>query len=264
MSISWPILIILIAFLIIVFIILRNFPALAVLDVNNIPEEKEEMVKEKIIKARIKRKFSFFDKFFKIILDYFNKAANSLWLKLDDFKERKKKIKEEKSLENLSPSEKNKHLFFKAKNSIFQENWIEAEKFLIELISIDDRSFKAFFLLGDVYFQEEKWQEAKQTLLYALKLAELQEDSIDFNDLSNLKYSLALVNKELNDIGAAIKSVDSLLEMAPNNPRYLDLMLDLCIINKDKISALNFLDKIKEVNPDNNNISDWQEEIDKI
>lgn len=257
----WPIILISISLLVIIFIVIRHFPALAVLDADNIPEEKEQQIKEKIIKNRMARKFSFLNKFFGTIADWFNKLSNVFWSKLNDLQKIQKKQQEDRSLLGASLEEKNKILFSQADEFIKQENFEEAEKKLIEIISLDDKNFLAFLELGEVYHSEGKWQEAKQTLLYAGKLAEIFPQKVTGSEVANLNYSLALINKELNDLDGAIDNLYKSLDIDQNNPRYLDLMLDLCIIKKDKGLALRFLDKIKEVNPDNNNISKWEEEV---
>lgn len=257
----WPILILSVALLIIIFIIFRHFPALAVLDVDNMAEEKERLIKEKIIRDRMKRKFSFLDKFFNNLLNLFNRLSNVFWSKLSSLQEGQKKKKEDKVLSEKSQVEQIDFLFKLADDFIKKENWSEAEKKLIEIITIDNNNFLAFLELGEVYHSEGKLQEAKQTLLYAVKLSENFSENINQSDVNNLNYSLALINRELNDIEGAILSLQKSLEVDANNPRYLDLMLDLCIIKKDKNSALYFLNKIKEVNPENNNIKEWEEQL---
>ncbi|HOZ53129.1 MAG TPA: hypothetical protein PK142_00435 [bacterium] len=260
----WPLLTISIAFLIIIFIVLRHFPALAILDVENIPEEKEQQTKEKIIRQRMKRKISFLEKFFNNISIFFNNIFGRLSEKLKVLQEEKKQKKEEIILSEVSLEDKIKILFSQAEDFIKKEEWDEAEKKIIEIISVDDKNFLAFWRLGEVYHSEDKYQEAKQTLLYALKLGEVFVDSVSSNDIANLNYSLALINQELADIESAVFHLEKSLELDPNNPRYLDLMLNLCIIKKDKFRAEDFLNRIREVNPENNNISNWQEQINNL
>ncbi len=257
----WILLIISSIFLVILFIVIRHFPELAILDAENIPEEKESLVKEKLIKQRIKRKFAFLDNFFNKILVLFNKISDNFWNKLSDLEKKQKEKKEEKSLSEVSTEDKIKILFSQAEDFIKQENWIEAEKKLIELISLDDKNFLAFLELGEVYHSEQKWQEAKQTLLYANKLGELNTAKVSFSDMANLNYSLALINKELKDLDSAYENIKKSLDLDQKNPRYLDFMLNLCIIKRNKLLSIEYLNKIKEVNPDNNNISNWEEDI---
>lgn len=257
----WPLIIILLALLIILFIILRRFPALAVLDVDNIPEEKEQQIKEKIIKDRMRRKFSRFNKFFGFLGDFFNKISKYIWDSLENFKKKQEEKIESGNLVGMVKEDKIKILFSQVKDFIKDENLKEAEQKLIEIISMDDKNLLAFSELGELYHLQGKLQEAKQTLLYALKLAEIADSK---NDQTEINYNLSLISKDLNDIDGAMLCLFKSLEKDQNNPRYLDLMLDLCIIKKDKNLALEYLERIKEVNPENQNIAKWQDDIDKI
>ncbi len=257
----WPLVIIFFFLLVVLFVIIRRFPALAVLDVDNIPEEKEQQIKEKIIKDRMRRKFSNLNKFFSFIADFFIKISKIIGDKLNDFKERQENKIKTGSLANISKEEKIKLLFSQAKEMIKNEENLEAEQKLIEIISLDDKNLLAFSELGELYHLQGKLQEAKQTLLYALKLADMSGLK---NEQAEINYNLSLIAKDLNDIDGSILSLLKALEKDQNNPRYLDLMLDLCIIKKDKSLALEYLQRIKEVNPENQNIVEWEEEINKI
>lgn len=257
----WPLIIILISLLIILFIIVRRFPALAVLDVENIPEEKEQQIKEKIIKDRMRRKFSYLNNFFSFLGNFFIKFSKFIGESLESFKKKQESKIKTGSLANVSQEEKIRLLFSQVKEMIKNEESKEAEQKLIEIISLDDKNLLAFSELGYLYHNQGKLQEAKQTLLYALKLADIANFR---NEQAGINYNLALIAKDLNDIDGAVLSLLKALEKDQNNPRYLDLMLDLCIIKKDKNLALEYLERIKEVNPDNQNISSWEESINEI
>jgi tetratricopeptide (TPR) repeat protein len=257
----WPLVVIMISLLIIIFIIFKKFPALAVLDVENIPEEKEQQIKERIIKSRIQRKFSRLNVFFTTINSFFVSLYEKLWNKIDSFKKKQEKIINKESMAEVGKDDQVKILFSQAEALIKEEKISDAEQKLIEIIGIDDKNLMAFHELGELYHEGGKLQEAKQTLLYALKLAEIENVK---TEQANINYSLALVAKEFNDIDGAILHVLKALDKDANSPRYLDLMLDLCIIKKDRSLAEDYLRKIKEVNPDNKNIIEWEKEIDNL
>ena len=77
-------------------------------------------------------------------------------------------------------------------------------------------------------------------------------------------FSLAWVEKEIGDIDAALENIREALELEGNSPRFLDLILDLSIMKKDKELASVYLEKLASVNPENNKISDWQEKINSL
>lgn len=256
----WPLIIISLALVVLMFIIVRHFPALAVLDVDNIPEEKERRTKEKIIQDRIRRKFSFFDKVFKSINTFFAKIFEKWEKKLKALQSEKKQKKEESNLEELSVQDRIKILLNQAKDLSRQESWDEAEKKLIEVIKLDDKNFLAFWDLGQVYHDQNKYQEAKQTLLYTLKIAEGRTSG----EIANINHSLTLISQSLGELDQAQLYLEESLRLDAKNPRYLDLMLDLCIMRKDKLGADKFLNQIKEANPDNNNIPEWEKQIEAL
>ncbi len=260
----WPLIIISLALIVAIIITLRHFPALAVLDVDNIPEEKERQTKEKIIQERIKRKFKFFDKIFKKINDFFSRIFQAWEKKLKDLKAERRHKKEELSLEDINLEDRIKILLNQAKVLAKQESWDEAEKKLIEVIKLDDKNFLAFWDLGEVYHSQDKYQEAKQTLLYTLKLTKTEPEPRSNNEVANINHSLCLINQSLGDLDQAKLHLEESLSLDAKNPRYLDLMLNLCIMKKDKLEAGRILDRIIEVNPDNNNISDWKKQIEAL
>ena len=250
---------------VILMILFKKFPVLAILDVSNLPGDKEAKFKDKIIKQKMERDFSKIGgSIARVFLFVRHRFANFL----NSTKNQLKKIKlNYKTNAHLPWSEKIKRikeLFLETENYLKKENFIEAEEKLVEIISLDDKSLKAFLKLADLYDLQKKFTEACQTYEYALKLAHKHQDdeSIMGNtNLSEIYWSLSLVMKELGDFDAAKQHVQEALDLEPNNPRYLDLILDLSIIKKDKEAALYFLEKLAEVNPENNKLADLSDKI---
>ena len=87
----------------------------------------------------------------------------------------------------------------------------------------------------------------------------------DFNvERSHIFSRLAEVAKDSENKEEAIDNISRALVIEPNNPRYLDMMLEISIINKDKIKALDAYNKLIEVNPDNQKLAGFKEEIEKL
>ena len=253
---------------IILAILFKKFPVLAILDVNNLPGDRETKFKDKIIKQRVERDLSKWGgSIAKVFLFVHKRFANFL----DSTKNQLKKIKlNYKNSANISWSEKMKRtreLFVEVESYLKKENFSEAEERLVEIISLDDKNLKAFLKLADLYDLQKKWAEAKQTYEYALKLARKHKNDElimgDFN-LSEIYWSLSWVFKELGEMEDAKQNIQEALDLEPNNPRYLDLILDLSIMKKDKESALYYLEKLAEVNPENNKLNELSERIEAI
>ncbi|MCX6797992.1 MAG: hypothetical protein NTX66_02125 [Candidatus Falkowbacteria bacterium] len=255
------IILIIICLLVILTIVIKKFPALAILDVNNIPGQKETRFKENIMKARLERDLARWGNIFMKIKNLVGRRLGffkSLHIKLKTLADHYKKSKK------LSLSERQERvriLLTEADEDTKNENLNSAETKLIEIIRLDNQNLKAFRDLGDVYYLAKKYHEAKQTLEYALKLAaNLKEDKAK----PEINFVLAEINQDLGDLEASLNYIREALEFEANNPRYLDLLLELSIIKKDKNSAVATLAKLEEVNPENNKLEEWQNRINSL
>ena len=103
--------------------------------------------------------------------------------------------------------------------------------------------------------------EAKQTFEHILKL---MEDSEDLTEIAEIHFNLSLVNQALNNLDEALGNIKRALGIEPNNPRYLDTRLEISIINKDKILALNTYDKLKKAISEIKKLKDFKKQIDEL
>lgn len=130
---------------------------------------------------------------------------------------------------------------------------------------MDSRNIKAFEALGEIYNSRQDFSEAKQTLEHTLKLKEKLANN-QTEELAKLQagltcFTLGAVCQSLKDYGQALEYFKKALHYEPNNPRYLDRTIELCIIKEDKSAALDFFKKLKETNPENNKLGDFKERI---
>ena len=256
-----------ICLIVVLAIILKKFPALAILDINNIPGEKEAKFKEQIIRQKVERDLAHWGSFFARIWLFTSRNVSGF---LKNSQEQLKKIKlNYKSMAKIPFVEKQKmikDLFISYADSL-KENINEAEEKLVEIISLDQKNLTAFFKLASLYDEQKKWSEARQTYEYALKLARQHKDDETIMaelTLQEIYFSLAWVERESGDLEAALENIREALDLEPNSPRYLDLILDLSIMKKDKELALISLEKLAAVNPENQKIEEWRNTIDKL
>ncbi len=257
-----------ICLLIILAIILKKFPALAILDINNMPGEKEAKFKDQIIKQKVERDLARVGGRVARVWLFVSKRVSGF---LQSSQSQLKKIKNSyKSAIKISQVEKQKRikdLFVAYTDSLKKESYNEAEEKLVEIISLDQKNISAFFKLGSLYDEQKKWSEARQTYQYALKLAKQFSGDIDLMaelTIQEIFFSLAWVEREAGDLEAALENIREALELEQNSPRFLDLILDLSIMKKDKESALLYLEKLALVNPENNKLSDFQEKVENL
>ncbi|MCU0680515.1 MAG: tetratricopeptide repeat protein [Planctomycetes bacterium] len=257
MLIVW--LLIIISFIIIVLIFIKRLPALAVLDVENMPQEKEVRFKEKMIKEKLQRDLLKWQKYWQKVVDffeaYFRDPLKKFYENLHDLK----RLYELKKHSNpLLKQEKIEDLIEEAEELAKDDSLEAAEKRLIEVITLDDKNAEAFFELGDIYCKDKRYTEAKETLLHALRLATKQEKKELIPEIYIL---LAEVHQIIGEMDKAIEALQGALSLEPNNPRYLDAMLTLAFIQEDKILALKAYDKLKEANPENQKLDELKDKI---
>ena len=267
---------------IIIVIVVRKFAVLANLDVDTIPAEREARVKEQIIGNRLKRTyFKYFHRVGRIFTPVGQSAVKgSKWIykKLVEFKN---SYDQEESKEQGGESVVAK-LKIDADELIKKELFDEAESKLIEIIGIDSKNVPAFKDLGKLYYDRKDYHEGRETLEHVIKLLEQDYDELKIaveneeneeniaklekmkTQMSEIYFDLSLINKETESLDAAIKVINKALRLTPNNPRYLDIKLEISIMNKDKINALEAYNNLVEVNPDNTKLAEWKEQVEEL
>ncbi|MBN1326258.1 tetratricopeptide repeat protein [Candidatus Falkowbacteria bacterium] len=259
----------------IIFIVIKKMSHIAVIDVATIPEEKEKKVQEQIIAKRAKEKatkyFVFIKKIVKPVIIGIQKGFSLLFDKLKNLEDKYKIKKEPVTREEIiSLEQKIKKLIEDAEEYIKQEEYGEAEKKYIEAISLDDSNTEAFKGLGNVYMFKKDYEQAEETYKYILKLdqkdekIEKEEGAEQDKKAAIHYYDLGLVRKEMGKIKQAKEDLIKALRLEPNNPKYLDFLIELCIILGDKDDAKMYIAKLKEVNPDNSKIEEYKAKVKDI
>lgn len=259
------------------------------MDLANLPQEKERMVKQRLVANRLKRSFgrSFL---------WLRKITRPIFIKIGEwFKEYYKKLlsARENLMRETAKTEDNiseiDEFFLAAEEAKKKEDYGEAEKMYIRAVSLDSKNISTFKMLGQLYLEMGKLFEAKETLKHVLKLTEedaevyakLAEVAKKDNELDSAQeyyrqslqlnsangqnhFSLAEVYEELNNPKEAAKCLKEALKIEPKNPKYLDAMFSISIINKDKAEALDAYKALKEINPENGKLGEMKKQIDEL
>ena len=112
-----------------------------------------------------------------------------------------------------------------------------------------------FTSLAGIAHERGNLKQAEDEYLKSISLAE--DNYLNF-------LSLAEVYLELDDKQKSLAVAKRALLLAPNNPKVLDFLIELSIIMRDKELAEQYLVKLREVNPDNQNISKFADNIEKL
>lgn len=253
------------AVIVILAVIIKKFPALAILDAGNIPGEKEAKFKERIIKARVERDLARWSGFLgRIWLAISRRLGASLKSRQANLKKIKTSYRVNIKMPWLEKQKKIEGLLSAAAEFLKKEDTPAAEEKLLEIISLDQKNLSAFFQLGELYVSQKKWSEASQTFSYALRLARRHYgDKVETGEITpqRIYFAQAEVEKEAGNLDAALENIREALELEPNSPRYLDLILCLSIMRKDKTLARESWEKLAAVNPENQKLEKWKEKI---
>ena len=252
-----PLILICVSLFIIIVIIVRKFPALANLDVENMPAEKEARFKEQIITGRMEKSLAKWKvrlgRFFGFIAGGIGTLFRFIHKKLQ---EAKKKYSSHPAA--LPPEDKEtmiKELLQKNAGLDDRENFEEKEANLIKIIELEPRNSEIFIVLGNLYAANKKYEEGKQAFAHVLKLLGDEES----DKQAEVYYDLAEIYRDTAEAENSLETIKMAVKLAPNNPRYLDALLEISIMNKDKISAQDALEKLSVVNPENGKLAEFKE-----
>jgi Flp pilus assembly protein TadD len=172
----------------------------------------------------------------------------------------------------------------------FKEGDLEtAEKRFISIIRMDAKNVDAYEMLGRVYLEQKHLEEAKQTFEFLLQLkpdsydgyiylATIAEEerqlsvAVEYyqqavllaDDKPDIYMRLASILTELDQYDTARIAMREAVEIQPNNPRYLDTLIELDVVCGEREDAYRHLDALRMVNPDNKKIPLLKEKIDSM
>ncbi len=270
-----------ICLMIMVGIVISKFPKIRLLDVNTVPEEKHDKVRQRLLYDRMKRSTEKSQKalqkgvspLFKKMSDFFSKLFKKIYAL-----ERKYQLEsrgKSAKLKGESLTQKTATMLQEAEQQVKDENYGEAEKKYIELISLDPACIKAYKGLADVYSEQKDYKQALQTAGFVLKLEKKNSKAVEKKDehgrtytalsnaheLADAHIDLGFVYQMMEKNEQALEHYNSAYELEPNNPRNLDQLLQICIIMKDKNKAMEVWQRLRQVNPENQKLKEYEEKI---
>ncbi|MBI2037748.1 MAG: tetratricopeptide repeat protein [Candidatus Magasanikbacteria bacterium] len=285
---------------VVVFVVIHKFPQLANLDIKNLQEEKIYRKKKEIINKRIEENTSLLKK---KIMKIFGPLRKALWGKLQlQFRiyvgkiERmlhheqalKTKLKNE-ALPVENQEEKLSQLIIEGEQHLNEGNYDQAEERFITAIKNDPKSTSAYRGLGDTYLAKNSVEEARQTYQFLIKmepdddnvlvkLAEIAESQGDLEEAIEYYQRAVLVNDSFSPrfyhlselllkVGqpqVAKESILQAVELEPQNPKYLDFLIEIAIICGDKPLAIKAYGDLRLVNPENQKLHNLKDRIYKI
>lgn len=243
----------------IVFLLSRKWTQLRLLDVQSLPDSETKKKKQELIKQRIERAgLKYAKKAQKDVIKplgsglqtLIRTVAGKLTAAERRYQQKKNKVATQEGDLRVIDS-----MLDEAQKFMDEEIWDLAEKKLIAVISLDARNKDAYELLGRVYLFNKDYKSAKETFEFLNKLSPRDASVIA---------SLGQVAQKLGSKEEAVEYFRKAVDISPKNPKYLDLYLDSIIEIGDVHEAMTTLDKLREVNPENKKIEDYEEKIEQV
>ena len=270
------------------FIIFKKIPEVSSLDVTSMRADKQNRARMKILEAKLSRS----GKNLRLGL---GKLTNPLFGlvggRLKKFKEAvaswEEKYRQKPKKDKVHPKTLDE-LFAEIDELTAKEDLAGAEKKAIEVIARNKKNVLAYEALGNIYFASQSWDQAEEVYKYLIKLSLLGDkrktrtaDLIKSQKLEDLETSflgvievdpkIAIYYYRLGEVFASNerwdKALDSFLKSAtvePNNPKYLDKIIELAIKVGDSGLAKKTYRHLKKINPENSKVEEYREALEKI
>jgi len=268
-------------------IVWRHLPELKVLDISEIPREKQDKNKISILEARFLRQKKITDKKISRIAAPVKGYLGSLGSKIrENIAVLEKKYKRQGEVEEVRTKSINE-LFAEAKAGIASGEYAQAERSLIEIISRDKKNSMAYELLFDIYRLSKSYGQAEEIARYLIKMKSLEyrkhknvvplkkekmEDTeVEVLETLDVDDNLARYYNDLAGIYELLDKKDKALDaylkanaILPNNPKFLDKVIDLAISVEDRGLAKKTYNRLKEINPENAKLEQFREALEKL
>ena len=257
---------------IIIILLVRKFPKLVVLDVSTLQEEKDSKIKGDIIERRFIRVFDnykvkiskFFYPFLKRVSIFLKSLHNKLYRSYREIEKKEIEISNDRRPEKKKKQEVLvRESLEQGKELIVKGEFDRAEDLFIDILKIDKKNINAYEGLIEIYDLKKEPEMVKETLVYILKLVNKlpEKDRIRLEitneRIANLNFKLGEILKISEKNEEALEYLKEAVTLSPNKPKYLDMLIEVCIILKKVRLARETLFKLRQVNPDNNKIDEF-------
>ena len=254
-----PIILLLIGFTSLVILLASKVSRLRVISVESIPKERVRKVKEQIILQKMQRvgkeRFRGISHVGHVMGHAVTRTGRRTVQKLYSIEQYYQKLKRSSSEgHHAYDQETIKRLVREAEDLVQKEETIPAEKIYIDIISHNPKSVDAYEGLGNLYLSNDQYEQCRETLQFALRISP--------NDASIL-VSLAELEMKLDNAKAAVGHLRKAIQKRAKNPKYLDFYIEASLKAGSLKDAQEGIRMLKEVNPENQKIQEFEERFSK-
>ncbi len=265
-----PQIIIAVSLVTIAVIIVKKFPALASLNVTTIPEEKENQVRNRILLERLQRKgteaLKRADTFTKPLREKTAGIMKQWYQRMLQLEQ--EVVQKKQPLKSFEIKQEVTVALEKAEELLDEEKYQEAEEAYIEIISLDANNYDAYEGLVEVYIENRDYKKARETARYLIKLISKKRGKEytreEKGKLAVIYYDLGRIYELEHKQQSAMTNYQKAIEFQPNNPKFLDSLLKISIILRNKDLAWKTFNALEEADPENKKLAEIRQEIEKI
>lgn len=256
--IDWVILgIIALGVITLVLLIGRKWKQLKLLDLEAMPKAAMRLRKYKMMEERLERKTKGALNEAKKVFKPGGAGRGRIQKMVEKLQEMERKYRHvEKAPKTQEQKEmmrtKIVQLMEKGTQAVKDQEYGEAEAVYVDVIRLDQKNVEAYQALGEVYWKKKDYDHAFETLEFAKKLDPKND---------RLYYTLGQIHESRDDKEAALQNYKESVECAPKSPRNLTALIEFSLSVGEKLVARQALHQLKEANPDNNRIEEFEKQL---
>lgn len=232
----------------IVWVVVRKVPQLASLNVEEAPGERVRNLKKKIVAAKALRRLQALQR---RVLS--REHSGRVWKRAGSLLANLKKLQEK--YQSTTSGNKVQLLLDKGFQALADDPEAAEQNFLA-VVTEEPHNLQAYEGLAQIYLTKRAFKEAQEVAQFLMKL----------NPSASGRYlfALAVAFREAQELKPALKYGTQALSFEPANPKYLDFLIELAILEGHKREANKYLGKLKEVNQENGKIDDFEKRINAL
>ncbi|NCU44235.1 hypothetical protein EOM71_00970 [Candidatus Falkowbacteria bacterium] len=274
MLLFWlSIILVIVALVVLFFVFFHKMPVLANIDIANLPAEREAAKKQAIIDDRIRRQLARHAWWWRNLLQpVYQRIKDLFWRGYGQLQKLDRQHLRARLQARGLNWQRAKQLLAEAEEAYRKSDLVQAERLAVESLELDKSQIDSFVVLAEIYEEQKKYREAEETWLYVVKRLSQkyradqsrgrQDEAREAGrQLAEYQCSLGQLCLRNNHLERADQCLRQALKIEPKNPRYLDTLLEISIIRKDRVTAVLIFDTLAEADPNNANLTDYQARI---
>jgi tetratricopeptide (TPR) repeat protein len=155
------------------YVVVRHWKEIRMLDPHSIKEQRQKEEREKLITRRFERvsadRVAALQRFGRTIARKTKESYKRTEERLQSFDNLYRKVKSPFAAMAPSQRERIKTLLSESRSLIRDLKWADAERRLLEVLSLDQRQSDAYKLLGTMYLRQKLYPQARETFEFLVK-----------------------------------------------------------------------------------------------